>query len=219
MRESTELPVLRMLPTDSLVPHEDCDPSRVERLGQRIQKEKLLKNPPIVTEIPGSDRYVVLDGANRVMVFVELGIPHIVAQLVSYDDPGVRVDTWYHVRVCRSGDKVYLFLGDGITDSVLVGSGAYSTAPTAPGYTGQWRQYMGRAYVYDSTGPSHTLTYAQAEIDEFQFKVGALIYDNLTGFAPATDEVPAPELGVYTSTRGQVDELFDAMRGATLMGK
>lgn len=97
MRESTELPVLRMLPTDSLVPHEDCDPRRVERLGQRIQKEMLLKNPPIVAEIPGSDRYVVLDGANRVMVFVELGIPHIVAQIVSYDEPGVRVDTWYHV--------------------------------------------------------------------------------------------------------------------------
>jgi hypothetical protein len=97
MRESTELPVLRMLPTDSLVPHEDCDPRRVERLGYRIQNEKLLKNPPIVAEIPGSDRYVVLDGANRVMVFVELEIPHIVAQLVSYDDPGVRVDTWYHV--------------------------------------------------------------------------------------------------------------------------
>jgi hypothetical protein len=31
------------------------------------------------------------------MAFVSLGIPHIVAQLISYDYPGVAVDTWYHV--------------------------------------------------------------------------------------------------------------------------
>jgi len=112
------------------------------------------------------------------------------------------VDTWHHVRVCRSGDTVYLFL-----DGILAGSGAYSTAPTAPGYTGTWTQGIGRAYWYDSAGPSHALTYAQAEIDEFQFKVGALIYDTLAGFTPAADEAPAPQLGVYTMTNGSVDEL------------
>lgn len=97
MRDSTELPDLRILPANKLIPHEDCDPRRVERLSQRIRDEGLLKNPPIVATIPASDTYVVLDGANRALAFASMQIPHIVAQLVSYQDPGVEVDTWYHV--------------------------------------------------------------------------------------------------------------------------
>ena len=97
MRDSTELPDLRMLPTESLLPHEDFDPRRVEKLSQRIEKEGHLKNPPIVAQIPDSDDFVILDGANRVMAFVALGVPHMVAQVVSYADPGVELDTWYHV--------------------------------------------------------------------------------------------------------------------------
>jgi len=97
MRYSTDLPDLRILPTKSLVPHEDCDPRRVDRLSQRLKAEGILKNPPIVAAIPDSENYVVLDGANRALSFVNLGIPHIIAQLVSYRESGVEVDTWYHV--------------------------------------------------------------------------------------------------------------------------
>lgn len=86
-----------MLPTNLLVPHEECDPRRVHRLSERIREEGILKNPPIVAAIPGDEKYVVLDGANRVMAFVEMQIPHIVAQLVDYDDPDLVLDTWYHV--------------------------------------------------------------------------------------------------------------------------
>jgi len=97
MQDSKKLPVLRMLPTESLITHEDADPRRVEKLCLRLRQENLLKNPPIVAPIPGREQYVVLDGANRTMAFVFLGIPHIVAQVVDYNDPEVVVDTWYHV--------------------------------------------------------------------------------------------------------------------------
>jgi hypothetical protein len=103
MHQSTALPELRVLPTISLIPHEDYDPRRAEKLSRRILEEGILKNPPIVTVIsptvvdPGCERYVVLDGANRTMAFAAAGIPHIVAQLVTYNDPGVILDTWYHV--------------------------------------------------------------------------------------------------------------------------
>jgi hypothetical protein len=99
MRYSTDLPDLRIMPVEKLLPHEDCDPRRVERLGQRIRAEGILKNPPIVAAIPDSDLYVVLDGANRALAFLELDIPHIVAQLVSYQGSQVELDTWYHVVV------------------------------------------------------------------------------------------------------------------------
>ena len=97
MKDSTTLPDLQMLPTDRLLGHEDSDPRRVHKLSQRILKDGVLKNPPIVAPIPNSEKYVVLDGANRTSAFSYVSIPHIVAQLVSYDDPGVVVDTWYHV--------------------------------------------------------------------------------------------------------------------------
>ena len=97
MRDSTALPDLRMLPSEALVPHEDVDPRRIERLSQRIRQEGILKNPPVVAPIPESEKYVVLDGANRAMAFIKLGIPHIVAQLVDYNLPGLILDTWYHV--------------------------------------------------------------------------------------------------------------------------
>jgi len=97
MKDSTVLPDLRVLCTADLVPHEEFDPRRIDKLSRRIIEEGILKNPPVVAEIPGSTQYVVLDGANRVISFQDLGIPHIVAQLVSYVEPNVVLDTWYHV--------------------------------------------------------------------------------------------------------------------------
>ena len=97
MKDSTVLPDLRVLCTADLVPHEEFDPRRIDKLSRRIIEEGILKNPPVVAEMPGSTQYVVLDGANRVISFQDLGIPHIVAQLVSYVEPNVVLDTWYHV--------------------------------------------------------------------------------------------------------------------------
>ncbi|HEY63893.1 MAG TPA: hypothetical protein G4O02_04925 [Caldilineae bacterium] len=97
LRDSTALPNLQVLPTANLVLHEHGDPRRVARLCERLREEGKLKNPPIVAPIPGSERFVVLDGANRTLALQKLGIPHVVAQVVSYDDPGVELHTWYHV--------------------------------------------------------------------------------------------------------------------------
>lgn len=97
MRDSTDLPDLRILPVEKLIPHEDCDPRRVTRISDRLKEDGILKNPPVVASIPETDFFVVLDGANRVLAFAKLSIPHIVAQLVSYQGSGVELDTWYHV--------------------------------------------------------------------------------------------------------------------------
>ncbi len=97
MQDSSALPDLRVLPTRSLLPHEVSDPRRVEKLSKRILEGGILKNPPIVAAIPGAAQFVVLDGANRTAAFAHVGINHIIAQVVSYDDPGVVLDTGYHV--------------------------------------------------------------------------------------------------------------------------
>ncbi|NOZ27325.1 MAG: hypothetical protein GXP39_04635 [Chloroflexi bacterium] len=97
LRDSTTLPDLQMLPVADLVLHEHGDPRRVESLQRKLREDGRLKNPPVVAPIPLSDRFVVLDGANRTLALRALGIPHVVAQVVSYDDPGVELHTWYHV--------------------------------------------------------------------------------------------------------------------------
>src|SRR5689334_22878 len=64
-RQMVDLPDLRLLPVEALVPHEYADEKRVARLVNRIGADGFLKNPPIVAPIPGTEQFVVLDGANR----------------------------------------------------------------------------------------------------------------------------------------------------------
>jgi len=96
MRDSTELPDLRMLPSGLLVTHEIAIPRRVERLSQHIRQEGLFKHPRLWRNTRERE-FVVLDGANRTTAVQSLGVPHLVAQLVQYEEPYVLLDTWYHV--------------------------------------------------------------------------------------------------------------------------
>ena len=90
------LPDLRILPLEYLVPHEKTDPRRVNPLTERLKSESVLVNPPIVAPFGRNDpRFVVLDGANRTSAFRALEVPHIVAQVVNYSQ--VQLNTWHHI--------------------------------------------------------------------------------------------------------------------------
>jgi len=91
------LPDLRFVAVEALIPHEQHDPLRSAPLVARLRGEGVLRNPPIVTPLPpDEDRYVVLDGANRATAAAEAGLPHLVVQVVRYEDPGLRLTTWHH---------------------------------------------------------------------------------------------------------------------------
>ncbi len=92
-----EMPDLRVVPVADLLLHEQHDAQRSEPLLQRLRADGVLKNPPIVAVIDGQQRYVVLDGANRVTAAHSLGIPHIAVQVVDYEDPELILDTWHHL--------------------------------------------------------------------------------------------------------------------------
>ena len=67
-------------------------------LVEKLRRVGILRNPPIVMPLAdGTDRYMVLDGANRVTSLTEMEFPHIVAQVVKADDPHVNLQTWNHV--------------------------------------------------------------------------------------------------------------------------
>ncbi len=85
---------LRVVSLDRVLCHEDVDPRRVERLASLIEKEGILRNPPIVTEVEGT--YLVLDGASRTTAFRHLGFEHIIVQVTS-PEKGLELGAWYHI--------------------------------------------------------------------------------------------------------------------------
>ena len=110
------LPTLRFVPADSLVAHEQHDPTRLGPLIRLIREHGRLRNPPVVSPLPGPDtRYVVLDGANRAFALQALGLPHVVVQIVPYIDPPVRLTTWCHgLATARSDIESALRTIDGL---------------------------------------------------------------------------------------------------------
>lgn len=92
------LPTLEFLPVDALLIHERHDNQRTRPLILRIRSSSVFRNPPIVAPLQdGSDRYMVLDGANRTTALREMGFPHVLAQVVDPHDAGLSLQTWNHV--------------------------------------------------------------------------------------------------------------------------
>lgn len=89
-------PDLRIVPVAALRPHEDHDSQRSQPLIERLKSEPLMINPPIVAPMD-NNQFVILDGANRCYAFQELGYPHILVQVVTYESGYIQLETWSHV--------------------------------------------------------------------------------------------------------------------------
>lgn len=94
--QTLALPILRIVPSGSLLLHEECDPGRVERLARALLADGMLRNPPIVAQMDGG-MHVVLDGANRVTALQQAGFPDQLVQVVDYADPAVVLGVWAHL--------------------------------------------------------------------------------------------------------------------------
>lgn len=101
LTERIDMPDLRLVPVEALVLHEHADDKRVARMNTRLSADGFLKNPPIVAPIPGTDRFVVLDGANRTRALELLNCKHILAQVVDYKSDHVQLLTWHHLITGR----------------------------------------------------------------------------------------------------------------------
>jgi hypothetical protein len=92
------LPNLRILPIESLILHEDHDNQRTLPLVEKMRAQGIIRNPPVVMSLnDATDRYMVLDGANRVTALQEMEFPHVVAQVTQANDTHVNLQTWNHV--------------------------------------------------------------------------------------------------------------------------
>ncbi|MCA9726223.1 MAG: hypothetical protein KC729_00965 [Candidatus Eisenbacteria bacterium] len=94
---STHLaPTLRLVPTASVRFHEHPEHRRTEKLLRRLTEDRMLRNPPIVAELDGG-QHLLLDGANRMSAFVELGLSHVPVQVVDYGDDDIQLRRWQHL--------------------------------------------------------------------------------------------------------------------------
>jgi hypothetical protein len=109
-------PDLQIVPLERCVLHEETDDERVARLVARIEVEETLRNPPILGRHPSIDTLIVLDGATRVTALQALGAPHILAQVVDYDDDEIELHTWSHVLSGISLDD----LEQGLANETLI---------------------------------------------------------------------------------------------------
>jgi L-serine kinase (ATP) / ParB family transcriptional regulator, heme-responsive regulator len=96
IRTNAPPPDLRIVPIDSLRPHEEHDSQRALPLIERLQQESVVINPPIVAPMENHE-YVILDGANRYYALSHLDYPHILVQVVTYDSGYVDLKTWRHI--------------------------------------------------------------------------------------------------------------------------
>lgn len=95
MSQIPELPEIQIVETEAMRPHEEIDEGRSDSLIRALQTQGFLKNPPAVLRVEGdSERYVVLDGANRTMAVRQMGFPHMLVQIATEE---VEVSNWNHI--------------------------------------------------------------------------------------------------------------------------
>jgi len=99
------IPELRIVPADAIVVHEEVDSRRVLPLVEKFHQDGILKNPPIVAPLPDTERFVLLDGANRTTALWQMDVPHHLVQVVDYDE--VDLDTWAHLIVGGLTEKEF----------------------------------------------------------------------------------------------------------------
>lgn len=82
--------VVRLLPIDVLLPHEEHDHEHAVALSHAIANDGYLSRPVVVEE----RTLILLDGHHRVAALVMLGCKLVPSVLVGYEDPRVCLDGW-----------------------------------------------------------------------------------------------------------------------------
>lgn len=79
-----------MLPVESLSPHEEVDPARLEELAGQIRDDGFVREPIVVD----AEHRIILDGHHRYAALKKLGLKRVPAYVVDYASDAVRVTLW-----------------------------------------------------------------------------------------------------------------------------
>jgi L-serine kinase (ATP) / ParB family transcriptional regulator, heme-responsive regulator len=190
-----EMPDLRVISAAELLLHEQHDAQRTEPLLRRLQCDGVLKNPPIVAPIRGEQRYVVLDGANRVTAMKVLGIAHIAVQVVDYEDAELSLDTWHHLIKGVVADRVRGMLRALESVKIDLADAVHARAQLARREILAFVEYLnGEVWTLQASGDLHQRSQRLNEIVDL-YKGQAHVFrantDHLPSLLPLHDDVAA----------------------------
>ncbi|TRZ52399.1 hypothetical protein D4R99_02800 [bacterium] len=95
---------LEIIPIKNILVHEESDSTRSHDLITRLKKTGLFTDPIIVASL-GEDKYLQLDGMNRINCFKKLGIENILCQIVDYSNQEeVELSSWIHLFKAKRED-------------------------------------------------------------------------------------------------------------------
>ncbi|MCI0691630.1 hypothetical protein L0337_06430 [candidate division KSB1 bacterium] len=96
MSNSKPFPILRIVPLEQIRFHEAPETDRAARLVERLAEDRHLLNPPIVAPLAPAGGSLLIDGANRISAMRLLGYNCAPVQIISYNDPALRLASWHH---------------------------------------------------------------------------------------------------------------------------
>ena len=89
-------PDLKIIPFEKIKLQEYFHKLRAKALANKIKKQGILRNPPIITQFNGG--FLHLDGATRISAIQLLGYNKCLAQIVDYGDRSqVQLTSWSHI--------------------------------------------------------------------------------------------------------------------------
>ncbi len=174
---------LRIVSLSDVLLHEQVEARRVERLISHLTSDWLLKNPPIVTQYDG--KYIVLDGATRTTALRRIRCRDVVVQIVDYADPGLALETWNHLLLDLSEDRLLdsirripgleltprtaadaqaeLARREGIGSILLADGRAFSLVNRDPAHTGPTQLLSQVVAAYEGQGEMYRVAHTNVE--------------------------------------------------------
>lgn len=83
-----------LIEVDKLVNHEELVDARLRELMDKIRSENAVDMPIVVTPIPGTDKYLIVDGHHRWAAVKALGYRKIPCIIIDYFSQDVKLKTW-----------------------------------------------------------------------------------------------------------------------------
>ncbi|MEZ0394247.1 MAG: DUF5603 domain-containing protein [Desulfurococcaceae archaeon] len=83
-----------LIDVDKLVSHEEIVEGRLRALADKISREGVVDMPIVVAPIPGTDKYLIVDGHHRWAALKAMGYRKIPCIVIDYFDGKVGLKTW-----------------------------------------------------------------------------------------------------------------------------
>ncbi|MET1159888.1 MAG: DUF5603 domain-containing protein [Thermoprotei archaeon] len=84
-----------LLDVDKLVPHEEIVEGRLNDLIEQFLRDNAVDMPIVVAKIPGTDKFLIVDGHHRWAAVKKMGLHKIPCVVINYFSNEVKLMTWY----------------------------------------------------------------------------------------------------------------------------